>query len=73
MDSITLLTLSATIVSTLFGILIAVLSWMGNKLYEKVSEMASTMYSIKVDLHKQTAIVENLDRRVTRLEDHVNI
>lgn len=70
MDTVSLLTFAATIVATLFGVLIAVLGWMGNKLYEKVSEMARSMLAIERDLHGQIA---NLDRRVTRLEDHVSI
>jgi cell division protein FtsB len=69
-DTVSLLTFAATIVATLFGVLIAVLGWMGNKLYEKVSEMARSMLAIERDLHGQIA---NLDRRVTRLEDHVSI
>ena len=70
MDSITLLTLAATLVASLFGILIAILGWMGNKLYEKISEMAGSMRSIEKDLHGQ---ISNLDRRVTRIEDRFEL
>lgn len=70
MDTLSVLTLASTLVATLFGLLIAILGWMGNKMYEKIAEMASSMRQIEKDLHGQ---ISNLDRRVTRLEDHTGI
>ena len=70
METVSLLTLAASLVAALFGILIAILGWMGNKMYEKLTEMAKSMQLIEKDLHGQISM---LDRRVTRIEDHINI
>lgn len=70
MDTISVLTLASTLVATLFGLLTVILGWMGNKMYEKIAEMAGSMRQIEKDLHGQ---ISNLDRRVTRLEDHTGI
>lgn len=70
MDTISLLTLASTLVAALFGVLIAILGWMGNKMYDKLNEMANSMRMIEKDLHGQ---ISSLDRRVTRLEDHTGI
>ena len=57
-----LLTLSAQLVAGLFGTLIAVLAWMGNKLYNKLDSMTSIFDEIKREIQK-------IDNRVTRLEE----
>ena len=65
MDTISVLTIASALVATLFGLLVAILSWMGNKVYEKLSEMARLMSIIEKDLHGQ---ISGIDRRVTYLE-----
>ena len=65
MDTISVLTIASALVATLFGLLVAILSWMGNKVYEKLSEMARLMTIIEKDLHGQ---ITGLDRRVSYLE-----
>ena len=59
-----------SLIATLFGLLIAVLGWMGNKVYGKISEMASSMHNIERDLHGR---ISDLDRRVTRVETRVGV
>lgn len=63
-----LLTLAASLVATLFGLLVAVLGWLGNKIYSKLDEVSNTMHKIAGDLHEK---LNELDRRVTRVETHV--
>ena len=57
-----LLTLSAQLVSALFGLLILILGWMGNKLSSKLDSMTSIFDEIKREIQK-------IDNRVTRLEE----
>ena len=63
-----LLTLAASLVATLFGLLVAVLGWLGNKIYSKLDEVSNAMHKIAGDLHEK---LNELDRRVTRVETHV--
>ena len=65
-ESIIAILLSLT--ATFFGLLIMVLGWIGNKVYSKLSEMATTMHNIETDLHGR---ITDLDRRVTRVETKV--
>lgn len=57
-----LLTFSAQLVAALFGLLILILGWMGNKLSTKLDSMASIFDEIKREIQK-------IDNRVTRLEE----
>lgn len=56
-----LLTLSAQLVAALFGLLILILGWMGNKLSSKLDSMTSIFDEIKRE-------IQQIDNRVTRLE-----
>lgn len=68
MDESVLVTVLLALVATLFGFLIAILSWMGNKVYNKLSEMAATMVNIDSDLRGE---LSHLDRRVAVVETKV--
>lgn len=57
-----LLTLSAQLVAALFGTLIAVLAWMGNKLYNKLESISQFFDELRREIQK-------IDNRVTRLEE----
>lgn len=65
MSDTQLLTLAAALVATLFGLLVAILGWMGNKIYNKLEELANSMHSIEGDLRGK---IGDLDRRVTVVE-----
>lgn len=69
MSETIMLTIAASLVATLFGLLVAVLSWLGNKIYTKLEEMATTMHAIAGDLHER---INGLDRRVTVVETRCN-
>jgi predicted PurR-regulated permease PerM len=68
MDSQALITILLSLTATFFALLVSVFSWMGNKLYSKLSEMASTMHNIESDLHGR---ISDLDRRVTKVETKI--
>lgn len=65
MGDTTLLTIAAGLVATMFGLLVAVLGWMGSRVYSKLDEMSNTMHSIAGELHNR---INGLDRRVTIVE-----
>ena len=62
MSDTQLLTLSAQLVAALFGILILLLGWLGNKLDSKLESMTGFFDDIKREIQK-------IDNRVTRLEE----
>lgn len=65
MSEVMLLTIAASLVATLFGLLVAILGWLGNKIYTKLDEMSSTMHGIAGDLHDR---INGLDKRITVVE-----
>lgn len=65
MDETYLLNLSLAIVAAMFGLLTAVLGWLGSRIYSKLDEMGKTMNAIASDLHEK---INGLDRRVTVVE-----
>lgn len=60
-----LLTMAASLVATLFGLLVVILGWLGNKIYSKLDEMSGTMRAIEGDLHDR---INGIDKRVTVIE-----
>jgi len=68
MSEAQIITILLSLVATFFGLLIAVIAWLGNKVYEKLAEMARTMHGIESDLHGK---ITHLDRRITRVETKV--
>jgi hypothetical protein len=57
--------LMLSLVGTFFGLLVAVLGWMGNKIYLKLEEVNLSLGKLDRDL---TIKVHEIDKRVTRLE-----
>lgn len=70
MTEIWIIAILLSLVATLFGILVLMMGWMGNKAYTKLGEIASAMRNIESDLHGR---ISQLDRRVTRVETKCNI
>lgn len=55
----------AALVSVLFGLLVAVLAWIVNKAYNKLTEIGNSLSSLASALHDR---ITALDRRVTVVE-----
>lgn len=70
MNETLLLTIASSLVATLFGLLVAVLAWIGNKIYTKLDDLNNTMRRVEGDLHNR---ITDLDRRVTRVEERQDI
>ena len=65
MSDTQLLTIAASLVATLFGLLVALLSWLGNKFYTKLDEISGNLVKMAGELHER---INGLDRRVTKVE-----
>lgn len=63
-----MLTLAGMLVATLFGVLVAVLGWLGNKFYTKLDEISSNLVKMAGELHER---INGLDRRTTVLETKI--
>ena len=65
MEPIQLLNVALVVVGTLFTLLMAIIGWMGNKIYNKLESVEKQINEIEKELHEKILV---LDRRVTRLE-----
>jgi predicted PurR-regulated permease PerM len=53
------------LVATMFGLLVAVFSWLSNKLYEKLEFMNQSLQEIETSLIEK---IHEIDKRVTKAE-----
>lgn len=68
MSDTVLLTIAASIVATLFGLLVTIIGWLGNKFYSKLDEISRNLVTMAGELHER---INGLDRRVTVVETRV--
>ena len=65
MDESMLISVLMGLVAAMFGVLILISGWLGNKVYNKLDEMSKSMTSIEKDLHGK---ISDLDRRMVKVE-----
>lgn len=65
METGSIITLACAIAGTLFGILSAVIGWVGARVIVKQDELLSKLTDIKDDIHERIA---ELETRLVRLE-----
>jgi len=65
MNDAQLLTLAASLVAALFGLLVTLIGWLGNKFYTKLDEISKNLVDMAGELHER---INGLDRRVTKVE-----
>ena len=65
MSEAMMLTISSSLVATLFALLILILGWLGNKTYNKLDEISSNLIKMAGELHTR---INGLDRRLIRVE-----
>lgn len=65
MSETAMLTVAIGIISVFFGLLMTVIGWVGNKLYNKVDEMAKNLQEMASELHER---ITGIDKRVTKIE-----
>lgn len=63
-------TIGIALIGAMFGLLILILGWMGNKVYNKIDEIGRSVHNIETDLHGK---ISALDRRVTTVETRVDM
>ena len=68
MDSNTLLTIAATLVATLFGLLVAVISFIGSNVISELKRLNEKLQEVANDLHTR---ITGLDIRLTKVETKV--
>lgn len=65
MSDTLLLTLSSSLLATLFGLLILILGWLGNKTYNKLDEISTNLVKMAGELHTR---INDLDTRLVKVE-----
>lgn len=65
MNETAMLTIAASLVAAMFGLLCAILGWLGSRIYNKVDEMAANLTKMAGELHDR---INGIDRRVTVVE-----
>lgn len=68
MSDTVLLAIAASLVATFFGLLVAIIGWLGNKFYSKLDEISRNLVTMASELHER---INGLDRRVTVVETRV--
>ena len=65
MDPTQVLSTAASLVATLFGMLVLILGWLGNKIYSKLDSVEGKINVMATELHTR---INNIDTRVTKIE-----
>lgn len=68
MDANFLLTIAATLVATLFGLLVAIISYMGSNVIAELKRLNEKLQEVANDLHTR---ITGLDIRLTKVETKV--
>lgn len=68
MNDTLMLTIAASLVATLFGVLVAIIGWLGNKFYSKLDEISKNLVAMAGELHER---INGLDRRLVRVETNM--
>ena len=69
MSETTLLAIAASLVATLFGVLVAIIGWLGNKFYTKLDEISRNLIAMAGELHDR---INGLDKRLVRVETTID-
>ena len=65
MTEAVLVTMALSLVATLFGLLVLVLGWIGNKTYGKLDEISTNLVKMAGELHTR---INCLDTRLAKVE-----
>ncbi len=64
-NELTLLALAASLVATLFGLLVMVLGWLGAKVIQRLDTLADKLDVVSGELHTR---INGIDSRLTKVE-----
>lgn len=60
-----IITIATSLVAVFFGLLVAILGWIGNKIYTSLENLSRSLR----DMEKELMIkLSDMDRRITRME-----
>lgn len=63
-------TIVSSLLGVLFGVLLLLLAWIGNRVHTRLDEISKSLGAIERDLRNDLI---SLDRRVTRTESHLSL
>ena len=64
-----MLVVASSLVATLFGLLVAIIGWLGNKFYAKLDEISKNLIMMAGELHER---INDIDRRLVRVETTID-
>ena len=64
-----MLVVASSLVATLFGLLVTIIGWLGNKFYAKLDEISKTLTTMAGELHER---INGIDRRLVRVETTID-
>lgn len=69
MTETTMLVVASSLVATLFGLLVAIIGWLGNKSYAKLDEISRNLITMAGELHDR---INGIDKRLVRVETTID-
>ena len=69
MTETTMLVVASSLVATLFGLLVAIIGWLGNKFYAKLDEISENLITMAGELHDR---INGIDKRLVRVETTID-
>ena len=69
MTETTMLVVASSLVATLFGLLVAIIGWLGNKFYAKLDEISKNLIAMAGELHGR---INGIDKRLVRIETTID-
>ncbi len=69
MTETTMLVVASSLVATLFGLLVTIIGWLGNKFYAKLDEISKNLITMAGELHER---INGIDRRLVRVETTID-
>ena len=69
MTETTMLVVASSLVATLFGLLVTIIGWLGNKFYAKLDEISKNLITMAGELHER---INGIDRRLIRVETTID-
>ena len=69
MTETTMLVVASSLVATLFGLLVAIIGWLGNKFYATLDEISKNLITMAGELHER---INGIDRRLVRVETTID-
>jgi len=70
MTETAMLSVSGVLVAALFGVLAAIVGWIGSRVIEKLDAVVNMLHQVADELHSR---INRLDKRVVAIETRCNV